>query len=127
MTECDRFRSGCALSSTLDLIGDKWSLLILRCMFVGWTRYKEFLSAPERIYTNILAERLRRLEACGMISRDPGRGEGPTYRLTRYGADLLPAMQALATWGYEHIGDRWAPPEWFLQAKPEDFYPPEER
>jgi len=128
MTECDKFRSGCALSSTLDVVGDKWSLLILRGMFVGWTRYKEFLDAPEGISTNILAERLRRLETHGLITRNPGRrSEGLNYRLTRAGADLLPALQALAIWGHANIGDRWAPPDWFLQAKPEDFYPPEDR
>ena len=126
MKHCDKYRSGCALSSALDLIGDKWSLLILRGLFVGWTRYKQFLDGPERISTNILADRLRRLEACGLITRNPGSGsEGPSYRLTRLGADVLPAMQALAIWGYANIGDRWTPPDWFLRAKPEDFHPPD--
>ena len=121
MTECT-FRSGCALSSVLDLVGDKWSLLILRGLFVGWSRYREFLAAPERISTNILADRLKRLEAQGLISRRDG-GTAPSYHLTRMGADLLPAMQALAVWGHANLPDRWAPPDWFLRAKPEDFYP----
>ena len=121
MTECT-FRSGCALSSVLDLVGDKWSLLVLRGLFVGWTRYGEFLAAPEGISTNILADRLKRLEAQGLISRRDG-GTAPSYHLTRMGADLLPAMQALAVWGHANLPDRWAPPDWFLRAKPEDFYP----
>lgn len=125
MTRCDKFRSGCALSSALDLIGDKWSLLILRGLFVGWSRYGEFLAGPEKISTNILADRLKRLEAHGLVSRQSGPG-GPSYRLTRAGADLLPTMQALAIWGHAHLHDRWTPPEWFLRARPEDFYPPEE-
>jgi len=125
MTECDTFRSGCALSSALDLVGDKWSLVILRGLFVGWTRYREFLAGPENIATNILADRLKRLESQGLISRHNGPG-GPSYRLTRTGADLLPTMQALALWGHAHIADRWAPPDWFLKARPEDFYPPDD-
>ena len=120
------FRSGCALSSVLDLVGDKWSLLILRGLFVGWSRYREFLAAPEGISTNILADRLKRLEAQGLITRREDRGAGgPSYHLTRMGADLLPAMQALAVWGHANLSDRWAPPDWFLRANPEDFYPPE--
>ena len=122
MNEGDTFRSGCALSSALDLIGDKWSFVVLRGLFVGWTRYGEFLTGPEKISTNILADRLKRLEALGLISRHAGRG-GPIYRLTRKGAELLPTMQALAIWGHANIADRWAVPEWFLRAKPEDFYP----
>lgn len=120
MKECDKFRSGCALSSALEVVGDKWSLLILRGLFVGWTRYREFLTSPEKISTNILADRLKRLEAVGLISRRAGG-----YRLTRAGADLLPTMQALALWGHANLPDRWAPPEWFLRARPEDFYPPD--
>jgi DNA-binding HxlR family transcriptional regulator len=124
MMACDNFRSGCALSSVLDIIGDKWSLLILRGLFVGWSRYREFLAAPEGISTNILADRLKRLEAQGLISR---RGEmAPSYHLTRVGADLLPAMQALATWGHTNLPDRWEPPDWFLSATPQDYYPPGE-
>ena len=128
MTETDSFRSGCALSSVLDVVGDKWSLLILRGLFVGWSRYREFLAGPEGISTNILADRLKRLEAQGLITRQPDEATGaPTYRLTRMGADLLPAMQALAIWGHANLPERWAPPEWFLRAKPEDYYPPETR
>ena len=128
MTAGDKYRSGCALSSALDLIGDKWSLLILRGLFVGWTRYREFLAAPEGISTNILADRLKRLEAQSLITRHSDRGSAaPSYRLTRVGADLLPTLQALALWSHANLPERWAPPEWFLRARPEDFYPQEER
>ena len=127
MEACADFRSGCALSSALDLVGDKWSLVILRGLFVGWTRYREFLAAPERISTNILADRLKRLQACGLITRRSTAGAGgASYRLTRAGADLLPTMQALAVWGHANLPGRWPPPEWFLHAKPEDYYPAEE-
>jgi DNA-binding HxlR family transcriptional regulator len=116
-------RSGCPLASALDIVGDKWSLLIVRGLFVGFSRYGDFLNGPEKISTNILADRLRLLECAGVIERlqDEVRQHG-RYRLTRKGADLLPAMQALAGWGFEHLADRWVPPDWFMRAKPSDFY-----
>ena len=117
------YRSGCPIASTLDIVGDKWSLLLLRAMVVGATSYSDFLAAPEKISTNILAERLRRLEAAGLIVRvhprhGPNRG---VYALTERGAALLPALQELARWGEAHLPDRWAAPERFYAARPEDF------
>ena len=124
MTETP-FRSPCAVASALDLIGDRWSLLVVRGLFVGHSRYGDFLKDPESISTNILADRLRQLECAELIERapGPGRADHPRYRLTRKGADLLPVLQALAVWGSDHIPDRWQPPDWFLAAKPSDYYP----
>jgi DNA-binding HxlR family transcriptional regulator len=121
----DPFRSACPVASALDLVGDKWSLVIVRSMLAGASRYSDFLAAPEKIATNILADRLRRLEAAGIIARadeEPGRSR---YRLSRKGADLLPVLQALARWGCAHIEGRWTPPAWFETAGPADFYPDE--
>jgi DNA-binding HxlR family transcriptional regulator len=125
MTETIEHRSGCPLASALDLVGDKWSLIIVRGMFVGHTRYNDFLNGPEKISTNILAQRLRHLECTGLIERLQGDAASVSgrYRLTRRGADLLPILQAMAKWGYENIDDRWRPPKWFLRARPADFYP----
>lgn len=125
MSEAITFRSGCPLASALDIVGDKWSLLVVRGLFVGHSRYGDFLKAPEQISTNILADRLKLLECAGIIMRIPGAPSSPHHRycLTHKGADLLPLLQALAVWGFEHIGDRWEPPTWFLEAKPVDFYP----
>jgi DNA-binding HxlR family transcriptional regulator len=118
------FRSACPLASTLDLVGDKWSLLILRGMFVGASRYGDFLKQGETIATNVLADRLVRLEQEQLIeSYQDAAGVG-RYRLTRAGADLLPALQALARWGYEHIEGRWQPPDFFMSSRSEAFYPP---
>lgn len=119
------YRSECAMASALDIVGDRWSLIVVRGLFVGQTRYGDFLKAPETIATNILADRLRLLEGAGVIERLPGEAVTKhfRYRLTRKGADLLPAVQALARWGYKHIPGRWQPPAWFLKAKPSDFYP----
>ena len=118
------FRSGCPLASTLDLVGDKWSLLILRGMFTGASRYGDFLKQPEAIATNMLADRLQRLEHADLIESFEDAGGVGRYRLTRAGADLLPALQALARWGHAHIPGRWPPPDWFMDSKPPAFYPP---
>ena len=124
MRKPDAYRSGCPLASALDILGDRWSLLVVRGLFVGNTRYGDFLKDPEGVATNILASRLKALEADGVIERvaEDG-GQGARYRLTRKGADLLPALQALVRWGLVHIEDRWQPPEWFMNGKPQDFYP----
>lgn len=129
MAEAIVHRSECPLASALDIVGDKWSLLIVRGLFVGHQRYGDFLKDAEAISTNILADRLRLLECAGIVERLPGETIAThyRYRLSRKGADLLPALQALARWGFEHIADRWQPPDWFLDAKPADFYPKDDR
>ena len=119
------FRSPCPVASALDLFGDRWTLVVIRTIFSGRHRYGELADIPERISTNILADRLARLEELGLISKteyqgNPSRHE---YRLTRSGADLLPVLQALAAWSAKHIPDRWDPPKWFEEGEPSHFYP----
>ena len=119
------FRSRCPVASALDVVGDKWTLVVLRTIFAGRHRYGELADMPEAISSNILADRLERLEALGLIAsksyqQNPVRYE---YHLTRKGADLLPVLQELAAWAARHIPDRWAAPRWFSEGKPEDFYP----
>lgn len=119
------FRSQCPVASALDLFGDKWTLVVLRTIFAGRHRYGEIEKMPERISTNILADRLGRLEEMGLVSRrlyqsNPDRHE---YHLTRAGADLLPVLQALALWSEKHIPGRWASPKWFTDGMPADYYP----
>jgi DNA-binding HxlR family transcriptional regulator len=119
-----KYRSACPVASALDLLGDRWSLLIVRSMFVGASRYGDFLKDAEAIATNVLADRLERLECAGLIEAFSDEAGVGRYRLTRRGADLLPTLQALARWGHDHIEDRWEPPEWFMRAEPAAFYPP---
>jgi len=119
----DLYRSLCPVAAALDLIGDKWSLVIVRDMMIKKRRYQDFQNSPERIPTNILANRLKTLERHGIIKRRryqtrPIRYE---YVLTRKGAELLPVLQQLALWGHKHIPGRWTPPEWFLRARPDDL------
>ena len=98
-------RSACPVAGSLDLLGDRWTLLVVRDLFRGLTRYGEFLAGPEGIPTNILAERLERLEAAGLIKRAPYQQNPPryAYTLTPKGADLKPVLGALAMWGMRHV------------------------
>ena len=123
----ETYRSPCPIASALDILGDRWTLVVLRTLVMGRRRYGEILAIPERISTNILADRLDLLEREGLIMRTlyqqhPPRSE---YRLTCKGADLLPVLQALAVWGGTHIADRWVPPDAFWKARPEHYYPAE--
>lgn len=121
------FRSQCPVAASLDLLGDKWSLVIVRDLMIRKRRYKDFQDSPEGIPTNILANRLRKLEEDGIIKKHPYQ-EKPVrheYSLTRKGADLLPVLQQLALWGHKHIPESWSPPDWFLNAKPGEL--PEEK
>jgi DNA-binding HxlR family transcriptional regulator len=98
-------RSPCPIASTLDLVGDKWSLLIIRDMLHGKRTYGELLDSPERIPTNILADRLKRLEQAGIISRSAYQ-ERPVrhaYVLSDKGRDLGEVLLALVRWGKRHI------------------------
>lgn len=94
-------RSDCPVHFALETIGDAWTLLIVRdLMFKGRTTYSEFLRAEEGIATNVLADRLARLEEDGVVER-VGSSEGPGgrhYRLTVKGVDLLPVMLDIIGW-----------------------------
>lgn len=105
-------RSRCPVARTLDVLGDKWTLLVVRDIMRGKQRYAEFLGSSEGIPTNILADRLKRLAAKGIIrsrrySEHPPRVE---YTLTAKGEDLRPVMRSMAEWGVRHVGGRMPPP-----------------
>ena len=98
-------RSSCPVNASLEILGDRWSLLIIRdLMLRSYRAYKEFLSSDEGIATNILAERLQRLEAAGIIStnRDAEDRRKVVYRLTAKGIDLAPIVVELILWGAQH-------------------------
>ncbi len=98
-------RSNCAIACALDVIGDKWTLLIVRDLFLGRSRYGEFLDAGEGIPTNMLARRLRRLEAAGLVERwlSPRPRSRYGYRLTKSGRRLGPVLDALLEWSRTQI------------------------
>ena len=94
-------RSPCPLACGLDLFGDRWTLLVIRDLILGASRFKEFSASPERIPTNILADRLNRLRASGIIEQ-VAAGDGsrhPAYRLTAKGKALGPVLEAMRDWG----------------------------
>jgi DNA-binding HxlR family transcriptional regulator len=98
-------RSPCPIACALDVIGDKWTLLVVRDLASGKSMFKEFCSSPERIATNILTERLNRLVKHGLVERygstqQPGRD---AYRLTAKGNTLLPLLGAIVDWGVANI------------------------
>ena len=95
-------RSGCPVSATLDLLGDRWSLLLVRDMMVrGYRTFREFQHSGEGIATNILADRLQKLEAGGIVlrERDVEDGRSTHYRLTAKGIALAPVLLELLIWG----------------------------
>ena len=99
------FRSTCPIACVLDILGDKWTLLVIRDLFLNKHRYGEFVESPEGIPTNILAERLTRLEAAGIIKKElyqtnPPRGE---YYLTSKGAGLGRVLSAMREWAEQHV------------------------
>ena len=96
-------RSDCPVHFALEVFGDAWSLLIVRdLMFKNRRTYSEFLRAEEGIATNVLADRLVRLEADGIIARDEKAGGGVRYRLTPKGIDLAPVMVEIIGWSAKH-------------------------
>lgn len=94
-------RSPCPLACTLDLIGDRWTLLIVRDLHLGAERFKEFSSAPEGIPTNILTDRLARLIENEVVEPKPAAdgSRHPAYQLTEKGRALLPLLGAMRDWG----------------------------
>ncbi|MEQ1635941.1 MAG: helix-turn-helix domain-containing protein [Methylococcales bacterium] len=122
-TEPTNYRSLCPLSTALDLIGDKWSLILVRDMCMHKSKYGDFQNSQEAIPTNILANRLRKLESNGIIKKRPYQEKPIRYEyfLTLKGAELLPVIQQLARWAHQHIPESMPPPDWFLNAKPEDL------
>jgi DNA-binding HxlR family transcriptional regulator len=106
-------RSGCPIGITLDMLGDPWTLLVVRdLMFKGGKAFGDFLSAEEGIATNVLADRLSRLESNGIVERkrDPADARRLIYRLTEKGIDLAPVMVEIVLWATRHEKTN-APPE----------------
>ncbi|HEY9604872.1 MAG TPA: helix-turn-helix domain-containing protein [Allocoleopsis sp.] len=99
-------RSHCPIACTLDLIGDRWTLLIIRDMlFFRKQRFEEFLESPEGISTNILTSRLKSLEQLGLVEKQPysNHSRRMNYQLTEQGQSLRPVLKAMIKWGLENI------------------------
>lgn len=107
-------RSDCPIACTLDILGDKWTLLILRdILYFKKSRFEEFLDSPEKIATNILTDRLHKLEESGLITKElySTHRRRMSYKATEKAISLKPVMKALVKWGLANlektkIGDR---------------------
>lgn len=105
-------RSHCPISYALDFVGDKWTLIVLRDLIISRKRYfQEFLESDEKIASNILAARLKLLEAAGLVTRkrDPAHGKRVIYTATAKAFDLLPAMLELVRWSAKYDPKTLAP------------------
>lgn len=98
-------RSPCPIACALDLIGDRWTMLVVRDLMLGRTRFKEFRLSPEGIPTNILSERLERLIAAGVIEQRPveAGGKRMAYALTESGSALRGVLMSMLDWGLKFI------------------------
>ncbi|MGN6114798.1 MAG: winged helix-turn-helix transcriptional regulator, partial [Nitrobacter sp.] len=103
----ERGRSACAINLTLEVVGDKWSLLIIRDIIFGNRRhYRELLTkSDEGISSNILADRLKTLMEAGILTRedDPTHKQKGIYSLTEQGIELLPVLAQMAAWGVKYL------------------------
>jgi DNA-binding HxlR family transcriptional regulator len=100
-----RRRSECPLNTSVEMLGDRWSLLMIRDMMLrGVSTYKEFMECYEGIATNILADRLNKLVANGIITKkvNPSDGRRVTYSLTQKGIDLAPVLAEMVLWAAAH-------------------------
>ncbi|HEX8876542.1 MAG TPA: helix-turn-helix domain-containing protein [Phycisphaerales bacterium] len=98
-------RSVCPIACTLDLIGDRWTLLVVRDLFAGKTQYNEFTESPERIATNILADRLEKLCRSGLVESRASESHAGRflYSLTAKGRSLFPLLESIRDWGLANL------------------------
>lgn len=106
-------RSGCPVSLSLEIFGDRWTLLVLRDIIFGGARhFRELLNGPERISSNILADRLAALVEHGLLTKagDPSHRQKVNYSLTEQAIELVPVLVQLSAWGMRHlpVGDEYA-------------------
>ena len=102
-----KHRSGCPVSASLEMFGDRWSLLIVRDLMIrGFHSFKDFQESGEGIATNVLADRLCKLQRAGIITAETDEADARrvNYRLTEKGIELAPAVFELLLWGARHAG-----------------------
>jgi len=105
MARTQPYAQDCPIARTLDVIGDRWTLIIIRDLFLGRNRFNEFRQSKPRISPKLLSERLKRLEEQGLVERALLDGYPPRaeYRLTPKGRSLVPVLFAIGTWGFEYL------------------------
>jgi DNA-binding HxlR family transcriptional regulator len=105
-------RSTCPISTAVEIVGDRWTLLVVRdLMFAGKRHFRQFLQSEESISSNVLADRLSLLVENGLVRRegDPSHAQKAIYSLTEKGLDLLPVVVAMSGWAQKHHPERRRP------------------
>ena len=112
-----KHRSPCPIASTLDIVGDKWTLIVLRDLLTGKSRYSDFMESPEGITTSVLADRLDRMECAGLVNKSPyqQRPVRHAYSLTEKGKALHPMLREMCRWANHYMPETWAPPASFME------------
>ena len=105
------FRSSCTLSSALDLVGDRWSLLIIRDLFLNRNTYSAILKSPEKISTNVLVDRIKKLRSNGIIDfvKDKNDKKIKYYYLTDSGVDFYRVITEFSLWTKKHLNKEISP------------------
>lgn len=107
-------RSACPIAAALDILGDRWTLLVLRdAILLGKQTFQEFQASPERISSNTLTDRLKRLEQHGLLEREAYQ-ERPVrhrYLVTPRGRELIPLLREAIRWGARNVPGTWQPSE----------------
>lgn len=112
-------RSPCPIATTLNIVGDRWTLVVLRDLLMGKKRYSEFLQSPEGVATNVLSDRLALMEQAGLVTKVPYQ-LGPKrfeFILTQKGEALLPVLQEMCRWANHHMPGTWTLPTSFMARK----------
>jgi len=114
-------RSDCPLTNVLDIVGDKWSLLVIRDIFMGKKTFTEFLKSPEKIATNILANRLELLTNKGLleVTKLPYDQKTKIYYLTDSGIDMYPIIYEMMQWSKRNLNKKFGPKgeQWLKETK----------
>jgi DNA-binding HxlR family transcriptional regulator len=113
-------RSGCPIATSLDVIGDKWTLVIIRDMLNGKSRFNQFLDSPERITTTVLTKRLEAMVLHGLAEKRQYQAHPPRhhYVLTEKGVALNKVLLAICDWGNSNYPSTWKAPEGFGSQRP---------
>lgn len=116
-------RSNCPIATTLDLVGDRWSLIIIRDMMNGKSRFGDFLKSPEHITTNVLTDRLAVMEQMKLVRKTPYQRKPLRfdYVLTERGMSLLPVLQEICRWANRHFPKTRTPPKRFMKLTVDDL------
>jgi DNA-binding HxlR family transcriptional regulator len=120
MIHLENMRSQCAIANALDVLGDRWTLLIIRdLMFTNRREFGHFLKSGEGISTNILSDRLEKLQCCGIISKHPHpeHGKKYIYDLTEQGLRLAPTIIEFTLWSIDSIENALVPPKLLLMMR----------